>query len=687
MNSLPPEILHTICHHIWNSRPASLHALGKASRTLYHATRPFICRTLVLTFEDNASLERALDRVMTSAIRNYYLKYTRRLDIYCLHSDQKWWVGWEVLGLHPFRHNDLNYDELAEEVVPWASTLDSPNWQRLAEFIGQLECLTELHYAVKNQFPKSVLDILHQQHSACKLSIHTFQFSNPHDPERDPYDMELIQSPCLYSIQSISDGWDGDERDDYHYEAICRAVSIAPNLKHVQMRRQKKPGFPEHRFHQRRRRAKWQGFATLHRIFHMGNLESLAFSPLFPLCTITEEALNQWSLHTNFSRLRSLNLGNIYNEKIAETVSTRFSFDSLEKLTLGLHPSSMPPFFSISSYEDKITAMFDTLRPLSHLRLEGHFNMLLLQSIFARHGSTLQGLMLLPRRNNIDYPPSFLIFTADNISSIASLCPLVQELHIEVPRSVGNAAEVHIYEALARFPQLETLRLDLGSYHIPPSIGSGPSPFDEELFPLLPGMPPLPAGPKNYAILWRLVNCTIDEHLSRAIWDIISSKQGSGKLQCLKLCPMPNGISDILPLDTIPRMGRQVDLSTATNNFDKSLHPWTGKMEDPLLSYTVTTTSSEHEHPVVHATAEGRHPQIDIFQSNRHFELRRTPFRALEWLDRVFERLWPGRPEHRGWRSQWLDQPLQRGIIHQLASKSQSSDVKTTVAGQDLLYC
>ena len=180
-------------------------------------------RTLVLKFSDDESFEQALDQVMNSANNDLYQRYTRHLGIYCLGPAENGFEAREVLGLQPFRHNDLTYDELPGESVLWAHKLRFFSWSnRLVKLIGQLECLTELHYAIANDFPEFVLEVLNERHPQCKLCIHTFRFWNSHKLESDSYEVKLLQSPCLYSIQYVPDSnpW------GLQYEAACNSSNV-----------------------------------------------------------------------------------------------------------------------------------------------------------------------------------------------------------------------------------------------------------------------------------------------------------------------------------------------------------------------------------------------------------------------------------------------------------------------------
>src|SRR5690606_34074938 len=74
----------------------------------------------------------------------------------------------------------------------------------------------------------------HQYHPKCRLNLNTFRFRSLL-PEIDPYELDLVCSPCLHRLTvryvTVDCGYSGD----YNKQAVMESVTIAPNLKEVKL--------------------------------------------------------------------------------------------------------------------------------------------------------------------------------------------------------------------------------------------------------------------------------------------------------------------------------------------------------------------------------------------------------------------------------------------------------------------
>lgn len=295
--------------------------------TCYHAAVPFIYHTLALEISTKDGLDRVVTELIDQPLRKNYLTHARRLNVegkmICSgarvteqrpeelplerrphDSDDRPHISLNVSDLEPDYEKFLSCEE--EDDGP---TEVSRSWEPLASLIARLEHLAELNYACVNQFPPCLLKALHQHHPACRLNLHTFRFRSLRKSETDPYEIELISSPCLHSVTVRHFcHYDSNGDPDYNQDAVLWAVTIAPNLKHVKLQCCRFPPSPEGNMPvpiRKQPRQPWQGFIPPVDTYRIGRLISLSLQGM----VITEQSLEQWSRHTDLSRLQALALG------------------------------------------------------------------------------------------------------------------------------------------------------------------------------------------------------------------------------------------------------------------------------------------------------------------------------------------------------------------------------------------
>lgn len=107
------------------------------------------------------------------------------------------------------------------------------SWAPLTSLITKFQFLTELNYNCINQFPSSLLEALHRYQPLCRLNLNKFRFLSLTDSKTDPYELELIRSPCLHGLTFRHVMRNSNGRLDYNEEAVMKTVTIAPNLKEI----------------------------------------------------------------------------------------------------------------------------------------------------------------------------------------------------------------------------------------------------------------------------------------------------------------------------------------------------------------------------------------------------------------------------------------------------------------------
>jgi hypothetical protein len=106
-------------------------------------------------------------------------------------------------------------------------------------------------------------------------------------------------------------------------------------------------------------------------------------------------------------------------------------------------------------YWNEITVFLRNLPRLRNLKIHNWDQAVPIASGLSRDLRTLD-LKTLKTSFDSDDPPC-----EENITWLAELCPYLEELSINIGRSLGNTAEIAKYQALGRLPRLQRLELDL----------------------------------------------------------------------------------------------------------------------------------------------------------------------------------------------------------------------------------
>jgi hypothetical protein len=409
------------------------------------------------------------------------------------------------------------------------------NWRPLLELLSTLNRVEILNYAVGNNFPRSLLQALHQYHPTCQLNIWSYQnialgrpeLGNvqlcgvPEDP--DLFEIDLIRSPCLHAIKVLyASDYDSERRMYVAQDAIISLLTRAPNLRHLQVRSILAKGSIS------RSNEEWENFMT-----SLGPPTTPA-RPVTFCCTDgafdTEAIVTKWEQCFDFSNLRALDIGPIKSVSVVANLFSRLP--KLERLFINLaDPIELgfePP---ICFQEADFRSIFSSLNPLKYLCISGLCDKSAIGAILEYHGKSLRGLILQPDRSwyseEYRHYHSYPSLLAEDILSFAKAAPCIQHLRLTVERSKGNSDERLIYEALGIFPSLQNLTLDLHYKPRPSGLGHGATLKDGA------------SWSKHRARLEAaFINAAMDETLAREIWNVIYSKQQKEKLQSLRIVPI-----------------------------------------------------------------------------------------------------------------------------------------------------
>lgn len=597
LNELPIEVLQRVCSYLGVETRQSLYAFALASRRCHSATKPQMFWKIHLTVLGRKKLQLDIDRWLSRLESTCSFKHVRQLEVEGRMPREQTDMG---LVEHIFlgRLYDSNDDfalpplddayHTDTEPASAAHTEDDA-WQPLAKLIRHLPVLADLVYACPSQFSPCLLETLHHLRPRCRLTIKTFRFrsqlsavSSVSD-ESDPYEFALATSPCLHSILARYSGYDSGGNEDFNEEAVMRAVKLAPRLKEAQMWRIRAGSSPAllELWHNPRPRRAWRGFSLDQKGEKVDQLASLRKLELGGYNLITQQMLEAWSTHTDFSKLEVLKLLNDVQSSAINWAAYKCDFRSLNTLILGL-PS--PKDQESGDLCSTVNSFLRTLPPLTSLKLTGDFGRSNFASILEHHGEALKRLWLSPDEK---LGADRLVFTASEIDDLRKHCPLLEDLNLPMPRSKGDLREVAVYTALGAVPRLRTLSLTLDSSN--PDVfladedaedsGSDDSCRDDEIpkdhsfdvfnqqvfRPADPEM--LRAGdcyPRHGHICNAFINSAMDEPLAQAIFQRISADQScsSHTLERLELHSsggqfFGNGISMPGPArDVIQHIGR-----------------------------------------------------------------------------------------------------------------------------------
>ena len=672
LHSLPRETLQQIAGHVNNTHRPSLYAFGLASDACHSATIPSIFRHIRLTVSSREALQRDVDSLVNALSRTESARHVRcltikgflqlsrkqRIEGYKSGSSDRYSL-FESSGVDEILDDEEPYytapHVVYDEPVIAKSSEEDLAWLPLVGLIKKLPCLARLVYDCRNQFPPSLLDVLHNDHPQCKLYHLTFRlrtllWGNPY-----PYEMALATSPCLYSVKVACGHRDSEGDDDFNQEAMMELVAgLAPNLKEVVVMNLT----PENSWrYYRRPREPWRGLPGFFSGRSIGSLKSLS---LLGAADLKKQGLFQnWAKHTDFKNLRHLTLGGGYgcesmglNDETMEWITQKCSFPGLKTLRIRLTRDD----FNIDrpNYANNAIALLEAFEPLDQLSISGPLEPMIVDAILYRHGQTLRKLSLRPFedewqpyngrvRENIP-----MVFTKENVLQIHTLCPALQDLAIPVKRTKSDAIEAEIYKCFGKMKQLKSLflTLDCSDWW----VTRDPDSRDNASFDAVDREPfPDSSFLKKGHVREMLMNCAVDERLVRSIWEAIYQSKAGQELESLKVWTTGGG-----------QWGNH-DVNCATSSVVKNLS----------RSWLIERVSRDDE-DILDVRELGRRAREACDQRETdHYKRRAEYLRdvkdiVMELRDvaddsmmvGILHRIWPRKTGSKDWREDWSSLPL-----------------------------
>lgn len=330
---LPFTVHDTVLQYLDRDYFHSLQAFACVSKTCYLASTHLLFRTIKISISSCSQLSQDVQACsdMLQSASGY--RHVRRL-IVCghLNDDDNSDDDFKLQARYARRYSprispqDRGYEKhLIGYTWPYidTETLGADNliatlyntndiWKPLAALVKQLTSLTDLIYECSDQFPSCMLDALHQSQPRCRLYLNTFKLRSLHESETDSYELNLLMSPCLYSIwvqfgrirYETAQGKADLELQELNYEAIVSLVSgLNPNLKQVHMTYATYATWHKIRYGVRI----WKGFLVEKEpVKPSGSLLCLGIASREN--SIERKEIEVWKTYTDFAGLESLTI-------------------------------------------------------------------------------------------------------------------------------------------------------------------------------------------------------------------------------------------------------------------------------------------------------------------------------------------------------------------------------------------
>lgn len=489
------------------------------------------------------SLQAAVSEVTENPQGRHFMKYARTLYIVCLNRGsgrgeeeafqwklEPWAANLRIDREPAMRSSFLEYWLTSCNPCPGINFLvNNPgslhrdrSWTPVKSLIACLDHLEQLDFIANDEFTRDLEQAISHHHPNCRVNI-TWrqavgysvldtearkQLSRHKIWSNYEFDINVLQLPGLHTLavnliysESRSAG-----REDL--DEMLPFLVTAPGLKHLDLQNEiDNPGFPLGRL-----REKWQGLIDARSPMIISQLESITISNIGP----DENILFKLAAVGDLSNLRSLAIGKVQDP--VNLIKVAGLFPNLERLFIDPNPTGRPWMYLKTDHDDSIAAI-RAFRPLRYLCLHSLRRVDNLHLIVEQHGPSLKGLIVEPSGlAQSQYPR----LDVSDIVQLATYCPNLKELRLQIKRSMASQAECELYKALGEFSNLHSLVLDLH--------------FDARLEPARRHL-----DTKDLTALRKtFINAATDERLALGIWNMIKTNKAS-RLQYLRVVPFGNG--------------------------------------------------------------------------------------------------------------------------------------------------
>jgi hypothetical protein len=303
--------------------------------------------------------------------------------------------------------------------------------------------------------------------------------------EYNAFDAKIHQRPGLHSLAVQLVYHESRSAGREYLDEMLPFLVNAQGLKHLDLQDITSTS----RFLISRLREEWQNLTRLSP--QISSLESVTISG----CAPHEKILFKLAAAGNLSNLRTLVLAHVHDPaglmKIARLIP------NLERLFIQPSPNGRPWMHLKTDHDDSIAAI-RAFPPLRYLCLHSLCSAGSLLRIVEQHGPSLKGLIVEPYGRALsEYP----ILDVSDIFQLAAHCPNLEELRLQIKKSMGSRAECELCNALGKLTNLHSLVLDLH--------------FDARSEPALRHAD----TPDLVALRKIFINAATDDNLALGIWN------------------------------------------------------------------------------------------------------------------------------------------------------------------------
>jgi hypothetical protein len=517
MEHLSAKLLQRICGFL--SR-RDLIRFSLVNKKCWAASRLHVFRTVRVTFSSPTTLEASVERwndVLKASESFPYVQHVQVLagNLYDLPriAAHQHFVDCGDHPLDPWKYCAL--DQRSSELLT-----DDAQWQTLNELLQKLPALKEITWGCAEQIPRYTLKYLHTSLPQCRLHMRNFSLRSLVQPPQipiqvDPHELEIVTSPCFYSIAMSYDYMDDSGYANYNESAIMdMAAGLAPNLREIRLLRERCGSTPWLVTGLRVPRQQW------HRgLISADTAQRAALHCLELITSMSFNSLKTWSTVTDFSVLRSLKVHYFLTSSELRWLTDNCHFGSLDILVI---KPEMDAEDTMEELAEATESFLLSLPPLQELKLAGTYQQRTIHIVLDHSGSVLRKLHL-PRVDDdeptsVPKPSSPGFANPDILAAIQQKCPVLEDLSLCMLRSQGDGREVAIYRGLGEISTLRKIHL---SIYCAQSLL-----WDKELVDAMddPDSSTTPGKEdKANELDNALVDLAIDETLARSIFRTIST--------------------------------------------------------------------------------------------------------------------------------------------------------------------
>ncbi|KAK4867809.1 hypothetical protein LT330_007468 [Penicillium expansum] len=541
MDHLPVEILQQICLNLEGPTycpPKDLSSFSQINRLCNQAAVPILYRKITLICDASQGLEAALSKVTEAPRASNFTRFARRLSLVCIDlapesepgQARPWtlepWALNMVTDPHPatrkgFLEHDMTscYSTSGGDLLSncLRSIGKTPNWAPVVSLIASLNRLDQFDFITEDDFSADLTEAFWRYHPNCRLNLLSNQKVGPsplypdaasvskYVNEFSEFKMDTLQLPGLHTLTTAISIYYRRSVEHQQLWEMMPFLFTSPGLKHLCLN----PSDGVHQAGVDLLKATWRSLIDKVKPKAVSQLESITIPSNRPEGIM----LSKLAAAGDLSQLRSLDIGCVCEPE--KLVNVADLLPNLKRLFLDLDQRGRNPA-ALETDTAKSMAGILAFCPLEYLYIRGLREVEALDRIIQCHGSSLKGLALVPNKVHL-YPR----LNNSKLLEMVNLCPNLEELRLQMKRSVGNKAECEMYKALGTFPNLQRLFLDLDFDARPKALRTGSSLETDDL-----------------DLRRTFINAAMDENLALQIWSMI--KDMSPRLKDLRIFPYGN---------------------------------------------------------------------------------------------------------------------------------------------------